>query len=146
MLLNCCQGAFHVITSDHSLDDRFSKHQRLRTTAEFRRCYDGGVRAGDDNLLIFVKPNELPHSRLGISVSRKHGNAVMRNRKKRLLREAFRLSQHDLPAGLDLVLVPRQHPASRDDYMLSLRRLVNKAARRCQSAPQPEPVDAEAPK
>jgi ribonuclease P protein component len=50
----------------------------------------------------------LPHPRLGISASRRLGGAVVRNRWKRLLREAFRLSRSQLPAGIDLVVIPRQ--------------------------------------
>jgi len=57
---------------------------------------------------VFGCANGLPHPRLGLSVSRKIGKAVVRNRWKRLVREAFRLSREQLPAGIDLVVVPRQ--------------------------------------
>lgn len=59
-------------------------------------------------VVVFFRPNGLPFSRLGVSVSRKHGPAVCRNRLKRVLREAFRLSLADLPVGIDYVLIPRQ--------------------------------------
>lgn len=115
------------------MNHRFSKPQRLRTTGQFRSCYDHGVRDGDQHLLVFALSNGLPFTRLGVSVSKKHGNAVARNRKKRLLREAFRLSQHDLPVGFDLVLVPRQNAASgRDNFAKSLKRLATKLAARAQ--------------
>jgi ribonuclease P protein component len=60
-------------------------------------------------VIVYGAPNGLPVTRLGLSVSRKVGGAVQRNRVKRLLREAFRAVQHDLPAGLDLVVVARPH-------------------------------------
>jgi len=60
-------------------------------------------------LILFAVPNGLPHSRLGLSVSKKIGNAVVRNRWKRLIREAFRTSQSVLPGGLDLVVLPQRN-------------------------------------
>ena len=62
-------------------------------------------------LRVHGMPNGLAHLRLGLSVSRRVGGAVKRNRVKRLLREAFRLCQHDWPAGYDLVVVVLPHEA-----------------------------------
>jgi ribonuclease P protein component len=59
--------------------------------------------------LIYALPNELGHPRVGFSVSRKVGNAVRRNRIRRLLRETFRLMQFDFPRGYDLVIVAKPH-------------------------------------
>ena len=64
--------------------------------------------ASDGNLLVFGAANGLPHCRLGLSVSRKVGGAVLRNRWKRLIREAFRTSRQRLPEGLDLIVIPRK--------------------------------------
>ncbi len=117
---------------------RLRKQNRLRKPAEFERVYAQRQRAGDGHLLLFAALNDCGQTRFGLSVSRKHGGAVRRNRLKRLLREAFRLSQHDLPAGLDLVLIPRQQSgATLDDYRHSLVRLANKLSRRfADAAPQ----------
>jgi ribonuclease P protein component len=66
-------------------------------------------------LVVYARPNDRKHPRLGLAVSRKVGNAVRRNRWKRVIREAFRLAQHRLPA-LDFVCLPR----SRDEPTLAL--------------------------
>jgi ribonuclease P protein component len=60
-------------------------------------------------LVMYAVPNELGHPRLAIAMKRAVGTAVKRNRIKRLLREAYRLHQHDLPRGYDFVVVVRPH-------------------------------------
>jgi ribonuclease P protein component len=89
-------------------DQRFRPEHRIRHSTDFRRAFRLRHSAGDHVLLLFGHPNGLPYPRLGLSVSRRVGGAVFRNRWKRLLREAFRLSREDLPEGFDLVIVPRQ--------------------------------------
>jgi ribonuclease P protein component len=85
---------------------RFPKTLHLRRPSEFRAVYDFRCGASDAWLGLSVKPNG-GESRVGLSVSRKYGNAVRRNRLRRLYREAFRLHRHELPSGLDFVMTPR---------------------------------------
>jgi ribonuclease P protein component len=88
-------------------DQSFPAHFRIRRGVDFQRVYRRKLIASDDCLVLYGCENGLEHPRLGLSVSRKVGGAVERNRWKRLLREAFRLSRAELPGGLDLVVVPR---------------------------------------
>jgi ribonuclease P protein component len=87
-------------------DQRFPKQRRLLRASEFQRVLDARCVAVDSMLRLFGAANGLGHARLGLTVSRKVGQAVVRNRWKRSLREAYRQAQHELPA-LDLVCIPR---------------------------------------
>ena len=112
-------------------DFSFPKSAKLRKSAEFRRLYDGQVRAGDDHLLVFAAWNDLGETLCGLSVSKKHGNAVRRGRLKRLMREAFRHVRHDLPVGLDLILIPRQNSgATVENYKRSLKGICRRLPKR----------------
>jgi len=109
----------------------FPRTNRIRSQQDFAEIYSARQRAGDQNLLLFAVINHLDRSRLGVSVSRRNGNAAKRARKKRLIREAFRLIQHQLPRGLDLIVVPRAEvEAELKQYQLSLKRLSQKLYRR----------------
>src|SRR6266536_2700909 len=84
----------------------------------------------DSWLIVYACENGLPHLRLGLSVSRKVGQATHRNRLRRLYREAFRLTRHEMPTGLDLVLIPRRPDApTLEALKRSLSRLVRQVAR-----------------
>jgi ribonuclease P protein component len=94
----------------------FPRAHRLLRRSDFLRCYDTGQRYFSRHFVFFVtydRGRALPdarlgHWRLGLAVTRKSGNAVWRNRIKRIVREFFRLHQHNIPHGLDFVVVPRR--------------------------------------
>jgi ribonuclease P protein component len=110
---------------------RFRRQQRMRTSAEFQRVYRARTTAADEVMVVYGLPNDGPLTRLGLSVSRKVGNAVVRNRWKRVVREAFRLHAMRLPPQLDLVIVPRRSaPPSLSEATASLVRLAADVARR----------------
>src|SRR5229473_2898749 len=96
------------MTPPRNKPQAFRPFEHLRRPADFKRVYDRRRSASDDWLIVYACPNGLPHLRLGLSVSRKVGPAVLRNRLRRLYREAFRLSRHEMPVGLDLVVIPRK--------------------------------------
>jgi ribonuclease P protein component len=110
-------------------DQRLLAVYRIRRNADFRRVYHQRCAASDGLLRVLGCPNDLPYPRLGMAVSRKVGGAVVRNRWKRFIREAFRLRREQLPAGVDLVVVP--HAGAEPDLaglLESLPRLAQRVA------------------
>ena len=112
----------------------FPRTHRLRSQRDFDAAYRQGVARTVGPLRIIARPNDLGHCRLGLNVSKRVGKAVVRNRIKRMLREAFRASQHDLPGGYDLIVIARPHePRSLEDYVRLLRQAVDKLDRHWKS-------------
>jgi ribonuclease P protein component len=130
------------MTTTPSRSLRFQKHEHLRRNKDFRQVYDRRRSVSDQWLIVYACENDLPHLRLGLSVSRKVGSAPHRNRLRRLYREAFRLTRHEMPVGLDLVLIPRRNDLpTLEDLQRSLPKLVRHVARKLQ-ADQPASVPA----
>ncbi len=86
----------------------FPKSVRLLKPTEFDRVMQRRYSEADGLVILYAARGPCSATRLGLIVSRKCGNAVVRNRWKRSLREAFRLVLHELPTGLDLVVLPHR--------------------------------------
>jgi ribonuclease P protein component len=113
---------------------RFRPHERIKEPTVFRRAFERRRWESDATLTIYGLENGLDHPRLGISVSRKKvKTAAARNRLKRLIREAFRLSKPDLPAGLDLIVIPRNPSAGFAEVRRSVPELARRLERRMRS-------------
>ena len=85
----------------------FARISRLRLKRDFEAVFDAGKRTTAGELVMWHKPGEEAPSKIGLMVSKKTGGAVRRNRIKRLLREAFRLSQEQLKEGTRLIIYPK---------------------------------------
>ncbi|MDR0239176.1 MAG: ribonuclease P protein component [Deltaproteobacteria bacterium] len=104
----------------------FPRARRLVRRSDFLACYDAGQRYFSRHFVFFVLYNRAPSGqwRLGLAVTRKSGNAVWRNRIKRVVRECFRLHQRGIPQGLDIVVVPKRSLEPRSLTLAGLAREV----------------------
>ncbi len=86
----------------------------MKENRDFRRLYASGKTAVDGRLAVYARKNRLGRNRLGITVGTKLGTAVVRNRVRRRIREAYRLEEPFLRCGYDLVVVARTRAAESD--------------------------------
>jgi ribonuclease P protein component len=105
----CIEAQFTIHSSRKMRQYAYPKSRRMSGRLTFKAVFDARVREVRGPITVYALPNQLSYPRLGISIGRHVGTAPRRNRLKRLIREAFRLMQHDFPAGYDLVIVPRPH-------------------------------------
>lgn len=98
----------------------------LKKSSEFSRVYKRGKSVVTKFVVMYYLKNGLEHNRVGYSVSKKVGNAVVRNRSKRLIKEAFRLNSDQIKEGYDIVFISRvrMNAASYKDVERSMKKLL----------------------
>lgn len=84
------------------------KYLRLKKQADFERLFQKGKRAFSPSLTMIYRPSD--KTRMGISIGKRHGKSVQRNRIKRLIREAFRTTQGEMRGAYSIVLIPKVCP------------------------------------
>jgi len=92
-------------------DLRFSKKYRLLKRADFVQIKNSGKKIHSDCFIAQIKKNNSNNSRLGLTISKKTGKAVTRNRLKRLVRESFRTNRHNLSGFWDINIIAKKNVA-----------------------------------
>ena len=105
----------------------------------FRRLYRKGTSGATPNIAVYYQKNRLGYNRLGVTVSKKVGNAVQRNRARRVIVEAYRQAEVLLPVGLDIVVVARQRAAGVKMQEIQ-RNLLRILAPKNKADPSPRPT------
>jgi ribonuclease P protein component len=113
-----------------------TRDERIRRRIDYQRVYERGTRIHGRLLTLFTLSNQLPVGRLGIAATKKLGGAVLRNRAKRLIREAFR--RNKLAPGVDVVIVPKRDllDASLTAIETEFRQSLARSLRRPSTAPR----------
>jgi ribonuclease P protein component len=107
---------------------------RVRSRRDFARVFGSRLRASDRWITLYAAANEQGCARLGISVGRRFGGAVRRNRIKRLIREAFRHIRHELRPPADWIVIPRRESEpTAAELQRSIRTLAEKLGERLES-------------
>jgi ribonuclease P protein component len=91
-----------------------NKSQRIKKNKEFQTVFKKGKSFANRQFIVYVLKNDQPHFRVGLSVSKKVGNAVTRNRIKRYIRQTFLELEQDLLPNADYVIIARQQAATLD--------------------------------
>ncbi|HEY8499618.1 MAG TPA: ribonuclease P protein component [Clostridia bacterium] len=98
---------------------------RLKKNAEFQRIYRKGSYMATKTLVAYIKPNNLKETRIGITVSKKYGKSVKRNRIRRLITESYRLLKDKVKPGYDIVFVARKPDTYEDTGLCDIHAVVS---------------------
>jgi ribonuclease P protein component len=126
------EDARTVVSDEHSYreDQRLRPVERLKKRSQYLGVQRRGTRRSGDYFIVYARPNELAWSRIGVTASKKVGNAATRNWWKRRVKDCFRRNKPALPVGYDFVVIVKAS-ADQDEYDELERecvRLANRAA------------------
>jgi len=113
----------------NTTSEQFPHRVRIVKSSDYRMLYREGRKIQSERFVLFGRENGIGHHRLGITVSRKVGGAVVRNRIKRLFREIFRRSSAEIPCQYDIVVNAKSgcvgvaYAELRAEFLASMRRL-----------------------
>lgn len=113
-------------------DEKFPPQHRIARSSDFRAIYAAGRRVDSARFVLFGRKNSLEYHRIGLTVSRKVGRAVVRNRIKRLFREVFRKSSAEIPCHFDFVVNAKRKCADgsyvvlREEFLSAARKICRK--------------------
>ena len=93
--------------------------ESLKKNQDFQRVYKSGKSYANKYLVMYVLKNNLDRNRIGVSVSKKVGNSVVRHRLARLIRESFRLRGEEFQSGLDIVVIARNTAKGKNYWDIS---------------------------
>lgn len=93
--------------------------ESIKKNEDFKKVYQLGKSYANKYLVMYAKKNDLETGRLGISVSKKVGNSVVRHRITRLLRESYRLNEGKFHSGWDIVVIARQGAKGRNYFEIN---------------------------
>jgi ribonuclease P protein component len=104
------------------------REERIRKRSEFDRVFKEGRRLHEQPVYARYVQNALPFTRIGVAVPNRLGKAAKRNRVRRMIKEAYRLHKHEMPAGLDIIFLPDAQ--WRDEPLHLLEQTMTKIATR----------------
>lgn len=93
--------------------------QPIKLNRDFRRIYARGKSVAGGFVVVYAMPNKRSYNRAGFTVGKAFGNAVKRNRIKRLMRESYRLMEDELKTGYDFIIVARNRAVDKDYAQIS---------------------------
>ena len=90
------------------VSQKFEKNERLRLRNDFKKLFDSKGRSVNSYFVLVFRENNLGYSRIAVSIKRKFGKAVLRNKLRRQIKEIYRTNKSEFPQGYDFLFIPRK--------------------------------------